>query len=446
MLRKNLGNKFSLTELNNILSKPLTSGFAAGKGNQVAESDNGVAQIRPTNILVDGELLNSNFKYIPDTDVGEEDFIQKGEVLFNNTNSEVWVGKSLYFDGKESSFVCSNHVTRISVDEDATNGRFLVELLNCFQRIGYFQKLCTKFNNQAGVNSKTLSELLIPLPPLPIQEKLVEEMERARESRRRKLSEADALLSTLDGWLLDTLGITPPPEDNRKVFAVRLNDLNNRLDVHANQSRFRELFKRLNEMPFQVLPLSKLTTNIFSGTTPKVGSDAYVEPPNGIAFVRSGEIGKDGVVAVSNEIHISNETHDKKMKSSQLKRNDVLIAIVGATIGNVGVFDSDKPANINQAIASVRLNGAILPKYLVCYLKSKLGQQVLDYLKRPVARANINLDEIGSIPVPVVSKDLQKIIVDKFNELREESQRLKAEAESEWQAAKDWFEAQLLGK
>ncbi len=39
-----------------------------------------------------------------------------------------------------------------------------------------------------------------------------------------KLAEADALLGGLDGFLLAALGLTPPPTDDRKVFAATLKE------------------------------------------------------------------------------------------------------------------------------------------------------------------------------------------------------------------------------
>lgn len=105
------------------------------------------------------------------------------------------------------------------------------------------------------------------------------------------------------------------------------------------------------------------------------------------------------------------------MKASQLKRNDVLIAIVGATIGKVGIYDLNRAANINQAIAAVRLkkNSEISPDFLIAYLLSDMGQTYLEYLKRPVARANINLQEIASIGIPILTIDEQIRFVKHFN-------------------------------
>ena len=51
------------------------------------------------------------------------------------------------------------------------------------------------------------------------------------------------------------------------------------------------------------------------------------------------------------------------MQSSQVRKNDIMIAIVGATIGRIGIYYSDEPANINQAIALVRLKPNFHPDY-----------------------------------------------------------------------------------
>lgn len=118
------------------------------------------------------------------------------------------------------------------------------------------------------------------------------------------------------------------------------------------------------------------------------------------------------MLSIDESSKIKPEIHNGIMKSSQLKKNDVLIAIVGATIGKVGFYDFDREANINQAIAGIRLkNSDILPKFIVSYLLSSIGQTYLDYLKRPVARANINLQEIAQIEIPVINKEKQKSLI-----------------------------------
>jgi len=116
---------------------------------------------------------------------------------------------------------------------------------------------------------------------------------------------------------------------------------------------------------------------IFSGITPLSRGNAYCGPDEGIPFIRSGQITADGEISTTHEVWIRPEIHAGLMKNSQLCRDDVLIAIVGATIGAAGVYECDDPANINQAIAAIRLRtNCILPWFLVFRFINSITYQV----------------------------------------------------------------------
>ena len=163
--------------------------------------------------------------------------------------------------------------------------------------------------------------------------------------------------------------------------------------------------------------MGKLCDSIFSGITPKSGGDAYTQEENGVLFIKSGCLSYNSEIKFDEASKIKPEIHNGIMKSSKLKKNDVLVAIVGATIGKIGIFKSEREANINQAIAAIRLkeNSNILPEFLVAYLLSNIGQTYLEYLKRPVARANINLQEIASIDIPLLTSNEQLKFIEIFN-------------------------------
>ncbi len=55
-------------------------------------------------------------------------------------------------------------------------------------------------------------------------------------------------------------------------------------------------------------------------------------------------------------------------------------------------------------------------------------------------------EDVVNLVIPIPSIAIQETIADEIKKRKAESRRLKSEVESEWQAAKDWFEAQLLGK
>jgi type I restriction enzyme S subunit len=166
----------------------LRTGFAAGRSDQELE-DGGVLQIRPTNINEDGVLkLDADRSvHVKDKDLRSraDDLLQKGEVLFNNTNSQELVGKTAVLTSEER-LCCSNHVTRIALDQRQVMPEYLWIVLNLYQRRRVFFNICTNWNNQSGVNADLLKTILLPVPSLQVQERIVQEVTQ-RFSEAKKL-------------------------------------------------------------------------------------------------------------------------------------------------------------------------------------------------------------------------------------------------------------------
>ena len=194
-----------------------------------------------------------------------------------------------------------------------------------------------------------------------------------------------------------------------KSYKVRKYDLNGRWDPYYNHTKFEEIYNTLTKCPFPLSTLKKESSIIFSGTTPLSGGDAYTSQ-DGIPFIRSGDFSENNMIDFSDVLYLKEEIHNGKMKSSQLKKGDMLIAIVGATIGKVGIYSYDREANINQAICAVRLK-ELDPYYAQAFFQTNIGQMLIEHIKRPVARANINLEEIGSLFIPKADLEMQQKVV-----------------------------------
>jgi len=195
-----------------------------------------------------------------------------------------------------------------------------------------------------------------------------------------------------------------------KVFIVQKTKVTGRWDPHYHSPRFAGLDPKLNAIDAR--PIRKVSHRIFSGITPLSGGDAYTDSPEGIAFVRSGDFNEDGTINESALIRLKPEIHQKLMRRSQLNEHDVLFAIVGVTIGKVGIFPGGYEANINQAVCGVRLKGDVLPHFLHAFFLTRLGQEQIERVKRPVARANVNLEEVGTLRIPVLGEKLQAAVVE----------------------------------
>lgn len=154
-----------------------------------------------------------------------------------------------------------------------------------------------------------------------------------------------------------------------------------------------------------------------SGGTPLSNTSEYYENGN-ILWINSGEVRQGVIFDSENKI-----TKEGLAKSSAkiFPMNTVLLAMYGATAGQVGILGIE--ASTNQAICGILPNERISPIYLFNYLKTQY-----DYilsLRTGVARLNINQEIVKSILIPFPPIDIQEKIVSEieFLEKQEESAR-----------------------
>ena len=206
-----------------------SSGFGAGKNEQTTK-DNGYIQIRPTNIDNDGFLKYEKNVYVP-LHKGVP-FVKKGTVLFNNTNSQEWVGKTALLQ-EDSKLYTSNHITSIIVNYSKVISEYLWIVLNIYQRNKVFYSICTNWNNQSGVGIDLLQSVKVPIPPISSQQEIVDYYISAYNEKQERELEAQQLLDSIDTYLLDELGVSLPEVRNElkdRVFLLNRSELEGRFD------------------------------------------------------------------------------------------------------------------------------------------------------------------------------------------------------------------------
>ena len=78
-------------------------------------------------------------------------------------------------------------------------------------------------------------------------------------------------------------------------------------------------------------------------------------------------------------------------------------------------------------------------------IKSSIGQLSLNRLKRPVARANINLEEIATIQVVLPPFEVQQKIATQIQSIRQQAKALQAERKAILEKAKRKVEHMIIG-
>lgn len=95
----------------------------------------------------------------------------------------------------------------------------------------------------------------------------------------------------------------------------------------------------------------------------------------------------------------------------------LLLSIVGASIGNIGIFDENCLAMIGGAICKVKLISEELYEYLFYFLQSPIGQKEIKKNFKATAQGTITVQDVREIVVPIPPFLEQKRIVAKIEEI-----------------------------
>lgn len=332
------------------------------------------------------------------------------------------------------------------IKKDDLNRDFLLKVLGtsiCLQQ--FLQR--SSGGNYPAITENELMLVLVPLPPLDIQKKLVDEMEMVRESRKKKLQQADKLLGGLDEWMLQKLGLELIKSVPRTVYAICRSQLENRCDVYYYSPHFLRVAHLIDLCRLPKKPLGDICPEIAGGATPKVGDHGLYDETGttGIKFLRILNI-KPNEIDLNDVKYIEESVHTGELQRSQLQTDDVLMTITGR-VGTAAVVTDDLlPANINQHIVRLRVfDDEVLPEYLAAFLNTSVGLALSNRGVTGGTRIALDYDTIRRLSIPVPDRVMQHVIATEVRHRKEEARRLRAEAESEWAAAKERFEAQLLG-
>lgn len=138
---------------------------------------------------------------------------------------------------------------------------------------------------------------------------------------------------------------------------------------------------------------AEIATLITKGASPKWQGFEYCT--NGVLFVTSENV-RDGFLDVSNPKFLPIEFSTKQKRSS-LHKGDILINIVGASIGRSCIYNQDVQANINQAVCLFRVNSLNYNLYVNLYLSLPQTIQTLLETQTESARPNLSLSDISNL-------------------------------------------------
>ena len=369
-----------------------------------------IAVLRMGNITNVGTIDYSNLVYSSNNEDIKLYSLEKDDLLFNRTNSSEWVGKTAIYK-KEQPAIYAGYLIRIRPI------LIFSDYLNTVMNSSYYRNWCynvkTDAVNQSNINAQKLSQLMIPIPPLKEQERIVVEVAK---------------------WisLIDT--IKNSKEDLQTTIKQAKSKILN-LAIHGklvpqdpNDEPAIELLKRINpdftpcdngHYTFDV-PSGWITTNL--GSIFNVVSAKRILKSDwkhsGVPFYRAREIAKRSIYGlVDNELYISEEHYNSlKEKFPVPKASDIMISAVG-TIGKCYIVkESDKFYYKDASVLCLCNDYQINAKYIYHIMRSEyMLKQMYDNSKgTTVDTITIEKAKQYILPLPPLAE--QQRIVAKIEE------------------------------
>ena len=223
---------------------------------------------------------------------------------------------------------------------------------------------------QPNISQRMIKQTKIPLPPLEEQKRIAAILDKA-DAIRCKRQQA---IKLTDQFL-------------RSVF----------LDMFGDPVT--------NPKEWEKQSIEHLSTRVTKGESPKWQGFDYQD--QGVRFVTSENVlwGK-----LDDRKKYIPEGFHAKLSRSALKEDDLLINLVGASVGRTCLVPKDGvPANINQAVAVTTLvETKIIPEFLLTQILTESIQRELLGNVVDAARANISLKNIRELTVIVPPVEEQR--------------------------------------
>lgn len=342
--------------------------------------------------ITDIQNQKVNWNKVPNCKLTSENFekyqLVNGDIVFARTGATT--GKSyLFYEDIDSVF--ASYLIKVQLKAKKVLPVFLYKY---FQSDEYWKyiSLGTSGSAQGGFNAKKLSNLKIPIPPIEEQQQIVVILDKAF----KKIDQAIANV-----------------EQN----------IQNAEDLF--QSKLNQIFSQKDEGGVQSLPKGWEEKKLSEITEVKDGthdSPKYLE--EGIPFVTQKNI-KDGELVLDNTKFISEEDHKKFYKRSNVKHNDILIAMIGANRGEVCQVKTKEIFSIKN-VGLIKESPSFDSEYLVYCLRSGKTKKYIKDNSSGSAQGFIGLTKLRELPVKITEISVQRRITKNLTSLENEINKLKS--------------------
>lgn len=222
-------------------------------------------------------------------------------------------------------------------------------------------------------------------------------------AQRRPIDKNDLpkALDLINQWQNSINAQTEFSTDSKMITIVEKSKLAENEEYNLTASRYK-VAQDFSNCKWDIVKVGDICETTSGGTPLKSREDFYY--PQEIPWINSGEV-RNGEIYQANK-YISRIGLEKS-SAKIVPANSVLVAMYGATAGQVGLLKIE--ASTNQAICSILPNERFNPKFLYYVLSSKTN----DLIEMSVGGAQPNISQgiIKNIEIPLPPLDVQEEII-----------------------------------
>lgn len=306
-------------------------------------------------------------------------------------------GRKVGFTNQEVCYV--NKLCNIYSEE--VNNKYIYYFLQSSFFISEFD--FKKTGIIGGVSVKNLEKLLIPIPPLSEQEKIVnriDELLELYEKKQKNDEKKEFLKELLKEKIINS--------------AIRGNLVENDISLKAI-----DYSNSISNIPFAIpnnwrwTTIQEISYSVYDGSH---------NPPKdsgiGIPILSALNIHDNKININEANRFVTLEDYSKENKKIDYQQGDVLLTIVG-TVGRTAIIDFDDKFCLQRSVSIIKPKEFIYSKYLMYFLESKYCLDIYKEEAKGTAQAGFYLKKLKELNVSVPPLEEQKRIVEKIESLFE---------------------------
>ena len=339
--------------------------------------------------------------------------VNENDLLFARSWATAW---KCYFVTKNIKWIFAWYMIRFVLNHKKCISKYLFYITFT----NFYKKRVEKISRaaaQPNINSQEYLDFEFPLPPLEIQQQIVEKMDSALAEKKNLENKSNEILNSIDDYVLSELWIELEKQEEKMYFSVDFKDIieNNRFDP----SYFTNSFK-IKKSDYEL-------KNIYD-----------------IAEIKKWQsITQEKIIEWEYPVIAWWQTSPYNHNQKNYDWNVITISASWAYSWYVRYHE--KPIFASDCSVVFSKDENVISTFFI-YTRLKINQKEIYKMQKWAWQPHVYPDDIWNFTIPLPPREIQDKIINEVKSRIEKAKQLKNQATEIYEQAKDEVEKMILWK